>query len=361
MRIETTQQEAGQTFAFFDNQSDAIPQPIRPRMYAFGGLFWFYEYPHPLLCGPRGPITVLPDHMHEGEVIEPWDLSASFTFAGRTFKEYPTNAQGHQERPQIVAWGTVVPETNEATEAAHVGDPNNVAIERSFGDIGAYDGHRVAVGRVAVDSTWHHFFDINLIGDPVAPFPKNEGFKATPDGEKALADIEAYYRNTGMWIARHTTQSRLFGAEAWCALHSQPLNMLVSTRRSYSTEERMIIGSLALRNLVRHIPPCGILVNLLSTIVDGPVPIVPPAPWDHPQPGESVIDPSLLMRAALGESVLALAQRRQEIERMEPERAIEEISRVTNEGVGAGLRRLGGDVVHYARGLEQLGRGLGAE
>src|SRR5579872_6310326 len=61
-RIETTQLEQGQTFALFDNQSDAIPQPITPRMYAFGGYFWSIEYPHPLLCGPKGPITVLPDH-----------------------------------------------------------------------------------------------------------------------------------------------------------------------------------------------------------------------------------------------------------------------------------------------------------
>ena len=35
---------------------------------------------------------------------------------------------------------------------------------RAFGVIGAYDGHQGGVGRIAVDSTWHHFININIDG-----------------------------------------------------------------------------------------------------------------------------------------------------------------------------------------------------
>ena len=42
---------------------------------------------------------------------------------------------------------------------------------RPFGAIGSYDGHRANVGRVLVDATWHHFFNVNLIGDASGHFP----------------------------------------------------------------------------------------------------------------------------------------------------------------------------------------------
>ena len=140
-------------------------------------------YPHPLLCSTHGPIDVLPDHMHEGEVIEPWDLSASLAFGAKSFVEYPTDVHGYQEKPQIVAWGKVIElRPTRARRVPYTGEPDYPANARPFGVVGAYDGHRVGVGRVAVDSTWHHFFDINLIGDPVAAFPKTQGFRASPEG-----------------------------------------------------------------------------------------------------------------------------------------------------------------------------------
>lgn len=111
-------------------------------------------------------------------------------------------------------------ETIVSTEDTHVDDPTHIANARSFGVVGAYDGHRVGVGRVTVDSTWHHFFDINLIGDPVAPFPKTQGFKASADGLLALGHIEAYFRNIGVWLARPGSLTKLFGAAAWFVLRS---------------------------------------------------------------------------------------------------------------------------------------------
>src|SRR5438093_2527534 len=98
------------------------------------------------------------------------------------------------------------------------------SIPRGLGIVGAYDGHRVGVGRVGVDSTWHHWFDINLIGDPIAPPPKNLGFNASDEGRAHLQNIKAYYRNVATWLARDTTHRNiLMGGVGWLQT-TYPLN-----------------------------------------------------------------------------------------------------------------------------------------
>ena len=96
-------------------------------------------------CAARlGPINFLPDHMHEGNCEVPSDLGNSFAFDGENFTEYPEK-NGHQQIPEVIATAT-----------------NNVTSSQ-FGVLCAYDGHAVDVGRVAVDATWHHWFNINTI------------------------------------------------------------------------------------------------------------------------------------------------------------------------------------------------------
>jgi hypothetical protein len=359
-RIETTQRGAGETFTHFDDQSDDIPQPLNLRWYAnTSSRFILSLYPHPVMCGVKGPITVAPDHMHEGEVIEPWDLNATLTFGGQNFVEYPADGLGRKWPPQIIAWGQVLAETNTSTENAHVGDPTDVATPRSFGVVGAYDGQRVGVGRVVVDSTWHHFFDINLIGDPIAPFPKTLGFKASASGQAALAEIENYYRNIAFWIARPGSLWRLWPAIAWVALKAQPLNMIVNSKHRYSYADMLRIGSLGLENLYRFLPPCTILVVLWQYLIEGPVRVVPPDPWaaPTPDPGDPVfVDPAAVLEASLGGAVIALEPERTEIEKMAPEKAVEAITRAVNRGVEHGLRELGADMGRYAEGLEKIAR-----
>ncbi|HEX4864708.1 MAG TPA: hypothetical protein VFV02_11580, partial [Acidimicrobiales bacterium] len=182
----------------FDDQSDDLPQAIAPRMYPSWGFPWFRRpvYPHPVLCGPRGIIRVLPDHPHEGECYVPSDLTASFTFDGYTIEEYPSLSKGAHLAPEVIATSTVIGGRTEADEKGPV-DP------RSFGAIGVWDGHRVGRGRVLVDATWHHFFNINLVGDPFSPDPaKRLGFLATPAGQAAFEEIKAYFRNIAVWLAR---------------------------------------------------------------------------------------------------------------------------------------------------------------
>ncbi|WP_133901136.1 hypothetical protein [Actinophytocola oryzae] len=193
-----------------NDQSDDIPQTITPRMYATSSSpKWAHQaYPHPLLCGPRGVIRVLPDHPHEGECYVPDDLAKTFTYDGYDVTEYPGGVA-----PEIVAWSTVAARPADQ-------DPRKGRLNATtFGAIGAYDGHLAGVGRVAVDATWHHFFNVNLVGDPLAPEDpiKSVGFAASESGRAALADIRSYYRNLAVWLARPVSQRTMWWQAVWAA------------------------------------------------------------------------------------------------------------------------------------------------
>src|SRR5262249_35679441 len=133
--------------------------------------------PHPLLCSPEGVVSVLPDHMHEGWCEVP-DKLATRTFklgASANVREYPdytppgapASFVPQPLAPAIaptggVAAGTITPVLD--TDNAH--SPATTATKgHTFGVIGAWDGHLVNKGRVVVDSTFHHFFNVNLTGD----------------------------------------------------------------------------------------------------------------------------------------------------------------------------------------------------
>lgn len=173
------------------DQSDEVPQSIRPRHYSRitgGGIIRrVSSFPHPVLCGPDGVIIYLPDHMHEGLCEVPANLGQSWTFDGETFAEYPSH-NGHQESPEVIAWAT----------------SGNGGVAGDFGVLGAYDGHRSNVGRVVVDATWHHWFNINLLGLVDASNPASVNFDplVVPKWEA----IKAYFRNVAAWLARPADQ-----------------------------------------------------------------------------------------------------------------------------------------------------------
>lgn len=175
------------------DQSDKVPQPIRPHWYkrkvGSGIIHWIHKFPHPVLCGPDGVIQYLPDHMHEGLCEVPSDLSKSYTFDGFTSVEYPT-VGGNQERPEVIAWAT----TRNTDNA-------------EFGVLAAYDGHRVGVGRVVVDATWHHWFNINLVGFVNATNPAHPTYD--PGVIPKWEAIKAYFRNVAAWLASPSLQDCL--------------------------------------------------------------------------------------------------------------------------------------------------------
>lgn len=188
--------DAGTTFDF-DDQSDDRPQTVRYQRFPMFSLLAFRRNyrPHPVMCGPDGPITVFPDHQHEGEALAPVPAAGD--------ANWPTKA-GHQEAPHVIAWGTIK-------------DPAATNHGHEIGLASAYDGHNVDVGRIVADSTWHHWFDINLTGIAAPPSPY-AGFDDTAAGQAALKQIDAYFLNCGVWLAPPDRQTAMRHAAWWSIL-----------------------------------------------------------------------------------------------------------------------------------------------
>jgi len=215
----------------FNDQSDDVPQTIRPKMYSTPHPFLFgrtYRYPHPVLCGTDGVIDILPDHAHEGDCYVPSDLTMSFTFNGTTIEEYPTDANGQRIRPEVIAWS----DNQAGIQEKGALDP------KTFGAIGVLDGHEADVGRVLVDATWHHFFNINLRGYQFASDPIQQvGFYGSPAGMVALERIKNYYRNIGVWLARESTHRCIAWRMIW---HTRWHNRIAMDLRFVETSLKKI-------------------------------------------------------------------------------------------------------------------------
>lgn len=170
----------------FAEQSDSTPQVIRPKYryhWSSGGIFLsLKKSPHPLLCGEQGVLKILPDHQHEGQVVIPNSFPVS---------EWP-KIGSFQPKPEIVAWGKII-------------DPNATNAGDEFPVIGAYNGHGVNVGRIVADSTWHHWFDINM-----------NGFNVASDDYR---DIISYFQNVAAWLAPKHKQAGMRNGVFWLALH----------------------------------------------------------------------------------------------------------------------------------------------
>ena len=152
----------------FNDESDIYPMRLTLKRKPPNNWSPFFaeSAPHSVLCGPRVAITAFPDHAHEGDCIVPATLTAA---------EYPGGVA-----PEVIARGrNVVGRTKSGF---------TIVEPREFGLLGAYDGHLPAanVGCVLVNSTWHHWFNINLRG--LDNFPHSVNYK----------DILAYLRNVAV-------------------------------------------------------------------------------------------------------------------------------------------------------------------
>ena len=165
------------------HQGDLTVQPIRwvtDGSYQVS-LFKHRRRPHPVLCHPDlGPIDVMPDHAHEGLCVVSPNLGATKQFNGEP--EYPDAVDGGAKpAPKIIAYGSNLasPPYNFAKGAQPARSDNPM--------IAVYDGHRAGVGRVATDSTWHHWMDVNINAIAVAN---------TTDSQK----ISRYFQNLAVWL-----------------------------------------------------------------------------------------------------------------------------------------------------------------
>lgn len=185
---------------------------------------------HPLFCSHRGLINRFPDHMHEGEVIDD-DLVAldrPLDIPGYSRPEYPfvipeilgfglTDVADvlQRPRPHVVAYGRTTnlflkePEIHPGLMASLLGPSvfGGLGIYKRYGLVSVYDGDLVGLGRVVVDSTWHHWFSFNLVG-----IQQND--------LAAYEKMQAYYRNVGMWLARPAQRKGMLVAGIWGVLTS---------------------------------------------------------------------------------------------------------------------------------------------
>jgi len=208
------------------DQGDATPQPIYPN-YRYRWTYWRplsrVKFPHPVLCGPRGAIRVMADHQHEGDCIMP-----DPAFAG----EYPGGVP-----VEIVARGRNV--VGRGSGANQITDP------RAFGLIGAWDGHQPGAdqGRVLVDSTWHHWFNINLTG-------------LRAENGTEYKDVLAYFRNCAIWLAPKDEQARMRRAGTLITLLTPRLIEEAVTWRELLPTRFYPIGVFARDALGRIAPQC---------------------------------------------------------------------------------------------------------
>ncbi|OXM48600.1 hypothetical protein [Amycolatopsis alba] len=169
--------------------------------------------PHPLFQGRRGPITVFPDHMHEGQLLIPARYPADVWPSGRT----------GQPKPEIVAQGT---------------DKRNGQV---YGVSSVYDGAVAGVGRIVADATWHHYFDLNLWG-----FQK---------GGEVLDRLTEYFVNLTLWLTPRLVKSEVNGQLLYWLSRSLSV-------RAVLPEGVRVPGSTA-AGLIREVAGQGVLDDLV--------------------------------------------------------------------------------------------------
>ncbi len=213
-------------------EGDRYPQRIYPVLRSSSRRpFVLGQRPHPLLCGPDGVIDELPDHMHEGGLFEDDEVVLTDRLLpGSTEAEYP-------EFPIVIA--------SEHASAASIGStPGEVfrgprpeviayglttigAVPKRFPLLGVYDGEPVGVGRVVVDSTWHHWFSMNLVGlrDEAPGFYRN---------------MQHYYRNVALWLATPAQRASMLFWATWGAVTGTPPGFLDPALGIFGLGERVV-------------------------------------------------------------------------------------------------------------------------
>jgi hypothetical protein len=315
---------ATNTHWLFEWQSDGRPQVIepvwtsdsqtfRPRpsgSHDLAGLFEYqvdFRFPHPLLCGPDGPITVLPDHPHEGNCRAPIDLSGTVTIDGVDVDEWPQAPNGTRPRPQIVANANVSAGHDTEPPPAIGGFLDGLVKPPteggSFPVIAAHDGHPTGFGRVVVDATWHHFFRTNV-----------EVFAHAPAGSEAAAHwqhITRYYRNIAIWLSPPNDQIDWF-VDTTIQLVRRP-RVWESWRHGWHLPPPGTIG-LDLWHIARlEHGPC-VLIDAVTTLLRERFDFRDLIPWlafelppgIEPEPGPDPWDPISVTVFALGGAARAV-------------------------------------------------------
>lgn len=364
----------------FSDQSDDVPQLLDLKLYSTRlSAFRSARYPHPVLCGRSGRIDVFPDHPHEGECIEPTDLTQVYAADGS--EEYPVElGGGNRVAPEVIATSRV-PAGNDARGSKFPTQAHR------FGAVSAYDGHRAGVGRVVCDATWHHFVNVNLIGvvegGPFDEFrfpgespTKHDGFLSSAAGQAALARIQEYYVNVGVWIAPPSRHA-CFHSRHWLDLVFAERIMeasLLSPDAKFETIPSEVFRSIGIHArdvLGRRASQCQTLVWTLDWLKgvwpEIAVLVDPWAPWPPraPRPPLPWYDLQPWIDVALGGALVAVRQALPYPPPSTTARDFDESARVAMAGarraLGVALREAAGEQRELAALLEQGARSAASE
>jgi hypothetical protein len=128
--------------------------------------------PHPIFSYKADRwIEFLPDHPHEGEVVEPENLDSNLWL--------------NQIKPHVVAHGF---------DSQHA---------KSINLLVTYNGDLANVGRIVADSSWHHYFNVN-----VSPFRH-------PAQDSAADQIGQFYPNLAIWLSPRSLRKNMALAMLW--------------------------------------------------------------------------------------------------------------------------------------------------
>lgn len=251
LRIDTNRpanaaEVAGAEVIEFARQADAVAQPIDwvPWLSVSHHPWHIHRRPHPILCHPTlGPINVMPDHPHEGVVFDhvaqadvglaTITLTNTYNFGGGVSgDEYPT-AGAVQPLPMVIAHGRTLADPPLMHE-------KGISPAKRFAMISVYDGHRANVGRVATDSTWHHWMNINITQLEAA-------------GGDNWEKIKRYYLNLAVWLAPPHIHWNCFHFHVIESFYSYP-----GIEEFHSKVEIFELGSTFRHHLIKLYGPCWV-------------------------------------------------------------------------------------------------------
>jgi hypothetical protein len=208
-------------------QRDRVPQQLilttcdelgRP---AIGGQV------HPLFFyRPGHQIQLFPDHLHEGEVT---------VSRGRHDEVWPTKP--FKPMPRVVAFGT------------------DKRSGKRIKILAAYDGDGANVGRIVADSSWHHYFNINLaLFEQPAPL------------DSASDQIGQFYSNLALWLCPARKRLEMAAVMAESLARDAPITEVLGPVPNNDKTNKQRAGALAHRLLSSLASQCEIHELLNMTI-----------------------------------------------------------------------------------------------
>lgn len=320
----------------FDHQSDIYPQKIGVRTFGQG-------MPHPLLSVSQakrasGIIDIMPDHPHEGE-CKP---ETSFLVNGTSI---PT---------QIIATSFV--------KGGNIAPGKAEAEPHCFSSIAVWNGRQAGAGRIVVDSTWHHFININLNGvGTVQPGLTDEDFDL----------VQQYYMNIATWISRRQIRLCWGRWQLWELFRESQLveaSLENTTMKSsdLTLKELRSIGALAEELLADKFGPSisrDLLVETLAETKINWADIL--ASWNPLSDNESRtsnpmdlqwLNMDVIFHASLGMGFIALRDDKNTSSADPEEKCLKKLSKVFAKGAGLGAERaiesLSQNIANFEKNLQ---------